>query len=534
MGRKSLLTSTKKKTATNKTKSKGAVKKKTTAKKKTVAAKKTKAVKKAPLKVKSTKAKAKKSKTIAPAKKKAVAKSKKSVAAKKKVTIKDLLFKQFAMKGKKPKLLKVKKKAVKIPQAPPFITGYGKKETTQIRALLFRTFDLTETAIPAVKVKTKKTKKPAKKTPPIKKKGVSKPKKRAVAKKKRTPKEILFQAFEATGERVKPIQMKPKALKIPDPPPFISGYGKEETAKIRSLLFQKFNLGASVSAPEAAGSLTNAAVRAGKALLFKQFKGPKTSPISVNRETLAVPDAPPFVSGHDPEESKRIRTLLFKSFTVEAPKAESARGTYQESQSYEPSPSIAASGPFAKGKKFAFLLLAALVAIIVGSSYSNRSNYFLKEIDGVVQVWQGKFAPRGAEVILTLDGISMPQDVKPVYTKIEISPIVFDYMMGKADSLLDTPRGPDFGAIKQHLRQAQGFAPTPMLQKRVDNRLRGIDFVVLFHKADIAIGRGEPSDLKMAKSYLKKARSAAFTDYQRDMVTRAELVVEEAIAAFGN
>jgi len=422
--------------------------------------------------------------------------------------LKDLLSRQFKLKGQQSKPVKLKEKVVKIPAAPPFVSGYGQKETGRIRALLLKQFDLAAVEAPPAEVKAKKTKAPAQK-------------------KKRTLKDLLFTQFEAKGKQRKPVKIKEKMVKIPTAPPFVSGYGKKAAEQVRALLFQQFNL------PIAPPVQKKASVSA-KDLLFKKFEGAAVTAVKIEKASVAIPEAPPFISGYGKEETEKIRALLLKQFAIakgEAVKMQEPLATAQTVPSYEPAPDAATSDPMAMGKKMALCALIALVAILIGASYSNRGNYYLREADGVVQVWQGKFAPSGEEMILTLDGVTMPEDGQPVYSKQEISPLVFDYLLGSADALLDASQGPDFGAIKKNLFQATDFAPTPVVRTRVENRLRGIDFIVLFHKADIAIGKGTLPDFKDAKAYLARARSAAYTEYQRDIVKRTETVVDEAIAA---
>ncbi|MBW2174931.1 MAG: hypothetical protein JRF64_09965, partial [Deltaproteobacteria bacterium] len=86
-----------------------------------------------------------------PTTKAAKAKAKKATAAKKpKVSSKDLLLKKFDI-GVVPEMAAPPKAepAAKIPDPPPFVTGYDKNETKRIRVLLFKEFDLA--AVPLVK-----------------------------------------------------------------------------------------------------------------------------------------------------------------------------------------------------------------------------------------------------------------------------------------------------------------------------------------------------------------------------------------------
>ena len=68
------------------------------------------------------------------------------------------------------------------------------------------------------------------------------------------------------------------------------------------------------------------------------------------------------------------------------------------------------------------------------------------------------------------------------------------------------------------------------LQNRIQRRLKGIDFIVAFHKADVALGKGTLPDLRAAKACLAAAYSSATTDFQRELVEKTRAVVDKAIA----
>jgi len=462
MGRKSLLASTTKKKA--KTKKKTAAKKsvkvatveKTTvkneAKKISVSKKSTvKAASAANAAARVTKPPATKAKSKKPDKKKAPAAKKTTVA------LKDLLFKQFVLGKTAAKPIKVEKKAVKIPEAPAFVSGYGKDETEKIRRLLFQRFDL-KAAMPAPVKEGPAKKAPAKKAP-------------AAEKKKVTLKDLLFKQFVLGKTAAKPIKVEKKAVKIPEAPAFVSGYGKDETEKIRALLFKAFDLQA--KAP-----------------------GKKTQDIAVRPTPIPMsPDVPPY----EPP----------------APSAVSAE-----------------TGSMSKAMRMGLCALGLLIAIIVGTSFSNRSKFYLKEVDNSVEVWRGKFAPAGTELVFKLDGVTAPNPLRESYTQKEISPILFGFFLDKADAVLNVPAGPDIPKMKESLRQAATFAPSVELQSQVQRRLKGVDFIIAFHKADVALSKGTMPDLRVAKASLSRAYSSATTDSQRELVEKTHMVVDEAMAAF--
>lgn len=287
-----------------------------------------------------------------------------------------------------------------------------------------------------------------------------------------------------------------------------------------------------------------------KDLLFRKFEMVPAEAVVAERvykpkAPLKFPEAPPFVTGYDEEETKRVRSLLFKQFDlkVEA-RAEAARVAApveaaampspgaEPVAEYKPPPPEMSPGPggTSTAVKAGLGVLAVLILIIIGTSFSNRGMFYLKDADGGVQVWRGKFAPIGKELVLHLEGMAMPQPAQDVYSKEEVYPMAFRYFLDKADGLLNDPGGPDFSRIKGYLHQAASYAPTGALRNRVQARLKGIDFVVLLHRADIALTKGTLPDLRAARGYLDKAASYASSSYQREQLAKTRAVLERAIA----
>jgi hypothetical protein len=289
-----------------------------------------------------------------------------------------------------------------------------------------------------------------------------------------------------------------------------------------------------------------------KDVLFRDFgtmaaTGPGTKRAYKPKTPLKLPEAPPFVTGYDEKETKRIRSLLFKQFDLkveappEAPRAAAAaeapamplRGPEVLAGLGPPPPVVSpGNGGTSMAIKAGLGALAVLMLIIIGTSFSNRGMFYLKDVDDGIQVWRGKFAPIGKEAVLHLEGMEMPSPVQDVYSKEEVYPMAFRYFQGKADRLLNDPGGPDFSKIKGYLHQAASYAPTGALRNGVQSRLKGIDFVVLLHRADIALTKGTLPDLRAARGYLDKAASYASSPYQREQLAKTRAVLERAIAGF--
>ncbi|MBW2265505.1 MAG: hypothetical protein JRF28_04945 [Deltaproteobacteria bacterium] len=178
-----------------------------------------------------------------------------------------------------------------------------------------------------------------------------------------------------------------------------------------------------------------------KELIFKKFDSampekPPKGP-SAKKAPKKLPEAPPFVSAGDKKETERIRAMLFKQFDL---KETTTRETMKKEAITPPPPKETApgygspapvfpggSGPISKGLAFGIGIAAFLIAILIGASSSNTNNFYLKDDNGAVQIWRGKFAPTGVEKVVSIKGMKAPKPIKDVYSKDEVYPLVFKY-----------------------------------------------------------------------------------------------------------
>jgi hypothetical protein len=277
-----------------------------------------------------------------------------------------------------------------------------------------------------------------------------------------------------------------------------------------------------------------------KDLLFKQFDtGVKGRAAKAPRKAaIEIPAAPPFVTGYDAKETERIRALLFKKFDLTETVVEKMKDVAPVEEAREPIPPAApaslSSGRPRSGARGMMLGLGALVflvAIIIAASLANRDKFYLKDTGAAIEVWRGKFAPTGAELVISLDGMKIPNPIHDVYSEKEAFGIVYEYFQDKADTALNEPEGPDFGEVNRYLRQAASYAPTVESREMIQRRLDGISFLVLLHRTDVALAKGRLPDLTAAQTHLAKAASYASMDYQRELVEKRRFIVEKAIAA---
>ena len=267
--------------------------------------------------------------------------------------------------------------------------------------------------------------------------------------------------------------------------------------------------------------------------------------------------APPFVSGSE-EEQKRVKELLLKTFDMAeiksagekaaaekaaAEKAAAEKAAAEEaaaekaaepevSVSYEPpvSDDTIPSDPMDKALKYMAAAFALLIALVVGSSMINQGKYYIRSTNGALKIFQGRFAPMGEKLLISLPGVQAPEKVKDVYSKTDVYPIIFNYYVEKADTLLKVPGLPDFEGIKTYINKARPYAITPASKDIVYKRLSNIDLLILLYKADVAASKSTLADLTEAKGYLSEASRLDIDDMQLDLVDQKMGAVDKKIA----
>jgi colicin import membrane protein len=162
--------------------------------------------------------------------------------------------------------------------------------------------------------------------------------------------------------------------------------------------------------------------------------------------------------------------------------------------------------------------LAFLVLLVIGASISNSSKFYLEGNEGVLEIWQGKFAPLGKQMVIALPGIPLPESIKDVYSKADVYPLAFQFYLDKADALLQAPGIPDFEGIKSELKTALAYGSNKELRALAYDRIDNIDRLILVHKADVFASRGTLEDIESAIDYLKDAEKLTRDDAQAAMI----------------
>jgi len=282
-----------------------------------------------------------------------------------------------------------------------------------------------------------------------------------------------------------------------------------------------------------------------KDLLQKKFpvwKPEKVYTVSPDQADDKDFSAPPFASGTE-EEKRRIRELLLKKFDLAEIKAAAERAAAEkasvETAAAEPEVSVSyeppdngdgiPADPMDKMVKYGVVAVVILIALVVGSSMMNNNKYYIHSTAGALEIWQGRFAPMGQELLIALPGAEQPEKIKDIYSKSGVFPLIFNYYIDKADTLLKVPGMPDFEGIKKYLNKALSFATTPTANEAVFGRLNHIKLMILLYKADVAASKATLSDLKEAKQYLSEAERLDIDDMQIDLIHQKIDAVDEHI-----
>ena len=224
-----------------------------------------------------------------------------------------------------------------------------------------------------------------------------------------------------------------------------------------------------------------------------------------------LPSAPPIIDTADPAEASRLKALLLKKYDYDmlvkaaAEKAAAEKAAAEKAAAEKVAAMKKPSDPAEIMMKYGIAGFVLLVLLVIGASFLNTGKFYVKQTGGAIEIWQGKFAPKGSELVISLPGAHYTQPIQEVYTKADVYPMIFNYYIQKADTLLDVPGLPDFEGVRSYLNQALEYGTTAELAQAATSRLNTIDLMVLLYKADVAASKDSIEDLQSALTYWKEA-----------------------------
>ncbi len=351
--------------------------------------------------------------------------------------------------------------------------------------------------------KTKKDSKAASKSKPA-------------AKKSRSIKELTFLKFEpfsAPAEKQAPPKPTSNA---PTAPPLINVTDAKEAERLHLLLARKFDM----------AEIKAAAKEPVPKPAPADIPAPEAKPAEEAPADIPAPEA-------KPAEEAPAPSLVVESAakSTAQPAAEPAPKPVEESAyiTFEPTESEKRSEPVSRPVKIAIAAAALLILILLAVSANNSGKYYIKPIDNAIEIWKGDFSPKDKEFFMVLHGVTAPEQAKGVYSKSEVFPLIFNYYIDKADTLLEVNGLPDFEGIKKYLHQAEDYAVTNEMTSVVNDRLHALERMTLLYKADVAISRNTEESLDAAIKLLKDAAKLAPSTLQAEEINQKIETAREKI-----
>jgi hypothetical protein len=212
-----------------------------------------------------------------------------------------------------------------------------------------------------------------------------------------------------------------------------------------------------------------------------------------------------------------------------APKSPPPKPPIPETVAAPPPPLEQPSEPIPTFAKYAIAVFLLLVGLVVGASLLNTGKYYLVARDGAVEIWQGRFSPKGSEPLLIMPGVQPPAEIKSVYTRQEVFPLAFSYYLQQAEEVLQTSESPDFDEIKSYLNRALSYATTAEEKAAVNARLKKIDRTLLIFKADVVAAGGSMENLRAARSYLKQAAALGPDAIETEQINQKLAAIEQQL-----
>ena len=408
--------------------------------------------------------------------------------------------------------------------APPLIAATDKKEVERLKSLLFRKMDLTTFPEKVKKVEEPEKLVAEKEIPKkaVEEKTVEKPVEQKEPK-KADYKEIMARIFHEPPQadmliaRTEPDDKRKKEYYTA--PPLISTDDENEAARIKKLLFRQFEIPPSPAQP-AVTIFDETLISGTEEEPVKDIE----EKISEVTESVTVSETPEI----QPEElqDQQIDSESDKSekeITEKEDKGPKVTVSYDE----PPPTDTEVSDPMDKMIKLVAAGVALIFLIIIGSSFSNQSKYYIVPVKDGIQVLKGRFAPMGEEVLARLDGVAPPEIIKDVYESHEVLPMLFSYFLDKADALLNANAVPDLKAMKKKLDRALTFASTKEDRAAVNSRINLMEKLVLQYRANLAASRGTPEDLALAIGILSNVLKLEIDSQQKSLIqSRIEYLQE--------
>ena len=175
--------------------------------------------------------------------------------------------------------------------------------------------------------------------------------------------------------------------------------------------------------------------------------------------------------------------------------------------------------------------LAFVIALLLLASRYNSNKFYFKQDARKVELLQGRFAPKGERLVERFSDPKILQGVpeKGEYTKKEAFGIVLDYLLKRADEVINKREALDLRRSGSYLTRASNYALSGPKREAVRMRLNSIEFVSLMDKTNLALSRTRLPDFQAAWGYLAQAVPMASSDLQKEILMERLTAVEYAL-----
>ena len=264
--------------------------------------------------------------------------------------------------------------------------------------------------------------------------------------------------------------------------------------------------------------------------LWKRFAKFQKKQEKLPDEKKSTPEETQTMKGEQDKGKKK--ELLLKNFDKKSSKKSKKEKAPPSPPSYTPPPEKPPEEPMDKTLKYAISAFALVIGILLMVSLTNTYQFYFKQKKDKVELWQGRFAPMGEELVASFSDMEILKKVpeQDVYSKRQAHDILSDYYIKRADELLNTSETPDLKTVKSYLTNASKYARSRSQRDDIKMRLKSIRFLVLLGKSDIALNKGTVSEFEAAKGYLAQAVPLASTNLQKDVLMKRLAAVEYALA----
>ena len=356
--------------------------------------------------------------------------------------------------------------------------------------------------------------------------------------------DLILKKFDARQPDNLFVPIPDKSI-IADAPPFVSGKDEQEISRIRDLLFNTFDMKAIITEGErfavekaAAEKVEAERIAAEKAAAEKaeteRIAAEKAAAEKAEAERIAAEKVEAERIAAEKVEAERIAAEKAAAEKTEAERiaaekaaaekaeaeriaaekaeaeriaAEKAAAVLERKKAAElqqasvpkveitydrPAPKVQPAkdaDPMDKTIKIFAGGLALLVLLLIGTSLCNSQKFYIKKAKNGIEIWQGRFSPKGEKQLISLAGIKAPETLQKVYSKNDVYPIIFSYFLNKADAFLAAPGIPDFEGMKYYINLAKPYAVTQELRDAAALRLNGMTQTLQNYKDNIGASK---------------------------------------------